>query len=416
MKTHIDLNSPQQSKKASKHFKGSFWSAPSLFTNKLHKWMQKHKMKKHNNETISTTFQVENPISDYCLRKRSCDTDPRFSLDIGRMSFENDPMYSFDEHRASLDGYLIGRTMVPRMHTMLSLVEDAPMHVLRTDTQFPVEEPTNFDDNDDDNVPGGSAQTREYYDLSFRRRKSIDRSNSIKKTATAVVNEMVELKDSSIVNTSVNVNAFKLGGFVDCDLRPNSLRGDCCSEKQTTELGFKDSSSVIGNGDSKGSNSKKSRRWSKAWSIWGFIHRRGGNKDEDEDEDRYSRANKGARHSFSESWQDLRGDHNGNRDVNGTFNGRLFRSNSSVSHRNVGNIGGSFGIVRRNGNESNEHGKKAKNEFVLERNKSARYSPKNIDNGLLQLYLTPTRGSKRNGSVKISNQANSIPRTLPKLY
>ncbi|KAE9600846.1 hypothetical protein Lal_00011353 [Lupinus albus] len=404
MNTHIDLNSPQQSKNSSKHF----WSAPSVFTNKLQKWMQKHKMKKHNNnETISTTFPVQNPISNYGLRKLSCDTDPRFSLDIGPMSFENDPMYSFDEPRASLDGYLIGRTMVPRMHTMLSLVEDAPMHVLRTDSQIPVEEPTNFDD---DNVPGGSAQTREYYDLSFRKRKSIDRSNSIKKTAAAVVNEMVELKSSSIVNANANANASKLGGFVDCDLRPNSLRDDCCLETHTTELGFKDSSSVIGNGDSKGS--KKSRRWSKAWNIWGFINRQSGNKDED----RYSRANKGARHSFSESWQNLRGDHNGNRDCKGAFDGKLLRSNSSVSHRNGGNLGGSFGIVRRNGSESNEHGKKAKNEFVLERNKSAKYSPKNIDNGLLQLYLTPTRSSHRNGSVKTSNKAHSIPRTLHPLY
>ncbi|CAL0329568.1 unnamed protein product [Lupinus luteus] len=343
MKTHIDLNSPQQSKKGSKHLKGSFWSAPSVFTNKLHKWMQKHKMKKHHNETISTTFPVENPISDYCLRKRSCDTDPRFSLDIGRMSFENDPMYSFDEPRASLDG----------------------------------------------------------------RRKSIDRSNSIKKTAAAVVNEMVELKCGSIVNTNANVNASKFGGFVDCDLRPNSLRGDCCSEKQTTELGFKDTSSVIRNGNWKGSNSKKSRRWSKAWSIWGFINRRGGNKDQDEDEDNYIKPNKGARHSFSESWQDLRGDHNGK----GAFDGRLFRSNSSISHRNAPNLGGSFGIVR-----SNENVKKAKDEFVLERNKSGRYSPKSIDNGLLQLYLTPTRGSQRNGSVKNSNHANSVPRNLPPLY
>jgi hypothetical protein len=34
--------------------------------------------------------------------------------------------------------------------------------------------------------------------------------------------------------------------------------------------------SVVGNGERKGS-SKKSRRWSKAWNIWGLINRRGGN-------------------------------------------------------------------------------------------------------------------------------------------
>jgi hypothetical protein len=48
--------------------------------------------------------------------------------------------------------------------------------------------------------------------------------------------------------------------------------------------------SVVRNGERKGS-SKKSRRWSKAWNIWGLINRRGGNnKDEDEDQ-RFSRPN-----------------------------------------------------------------------------------------------------------------------------
>jgi hypothetical protein len=45
-------------------------------------------------------------------------------------------------------------------------------------------------------------------------------------------------------------------------------------------MGFRDTASVVGNGERKGS-SKKSRRWSKAWNIWGLINRRGGsNKDE----------------------------------------------------------------------------------------------------------------------------------------
>ncbi|CAL0324745.1 unnamed protein product [Lupinus luteus] len=430
MKAHIDLNSSQP-KKSSKDSKGGFWSAASVFSNKLQKWRQKQKMKKHRNETesedVSTTLPVEKPIgrqlretqseiAEYGLGRRSCNTDPRFSLDIGRMSFDNDPRFSFDEPRASWDGYWIERTAVPRMPSMLSVVEDAPVHVLRTDTQIPVEEPINDDDDgdNDSNVPGGSAQTREYYDSSSRRKKSLDRSNSIMKTAAAIVAEMDELKRSSIVNTNTNtngnVNVSKFGSLVDGDLSSNSMRDDCCSE--TVDLGFKDGASVIGNGDQKGS--KKSRRWSKAWSIWGFIHRKGGNKDEDDD--RYSRANDGARHSFSESWQDLRGDRNGNGDGRGAFNGSLFRSNSSVSWRNAQSVGGSFGTLRRNVSQSNGHGKKAKDEFVLERNKSARYSPKDIDNGLLRLYLTPSRGSRRNGSTKSSNQSYPIARTVPRMY
>ncbi|KAM1251962.1 hypothetical protein ACFX13_040858 [Malus domestica] len=108
--------------------------------------------------------------------------DPRFSLDAGRMSFD-DPRYSFDEPRASWDGYLIGRTF-PRMPTMLSVVEDAPVvHVARCDPQILIEElPMNSIE--DETVPGGSAQTRDYYlDSSSRLRKSLDQSNSIRKTA-----------------------------------------------------------------------------------------------------------------------------------------------------------------------------------------------------------------------------------------
>ena len=214
MKDHIDLDS--QSKKTSgrdfKEIAGSFWSAASVFSKKLQKWRQKQKLKKQRNGGPgSATLPVEKPIgrqyretqseiADYGFGRRSCDTDPRFSLDAGRISFD-DPRYSFDEPRASLDGYLIGRTF-PRMPTMVSVFEDAPVNVVsRSDTQIPVEEPPRMsmnsinEDDEDETVPGGSVQTRDYYsDSSSRRRKSLDRSNSIRKTAAAVVAEIDELK------------------------------------------------------------------------------------------------------------------------------------------------------------------------------------------------------------------------------
>jgi hypothetical protein len=71
------------------------------------------------------------------------------------------------------------------------------------------------------------------------------------------------------------------------DSNSNSLRDDC---SETFEMGFRDTTSVVGNGERKGS-SKKSRRWSKVWNIWGLINWRGANnKDEDEDQ-RFSRPN-----------------------------------------------------------------------------------------------------------------------------
>ncbi|XLU98820.1 hypothetical protein S245_013160 [Arachis hypogaea] len=479
MKEHIDLDSNAK-KSSGRDFKGSFWSAASVFSKKLQKWRQKQKLKKQRcrNGALgsgTTLLPVEKPIgrqfretqseiADYGFGRRSCDTDPRFSLDIGRMSFEagrvslDDPRYSFDEPRASWDGYLIGRTFPPpRMPSMLSVVEDAPVHqVLRTDTQIPVEEPVNvmmnaiIENADQAKVPGGTLQTREYYsDSSSRRRKSLDRSSSIRKTAAAVVAEMDELKPVSgaipVANAKVTpaVGIGGVGGgvgigigisggvdlshhgpkavFPDRDLRDrdsnsNSLRDD---HSETFELGSRDAAGI--NGERKGA--KKSFRWSKAWNIWGLINRRGGggNKDDDE-ENRYGRGNggNGVERSFSESWQEFRGERNG--DVRGVFNRNALRSNSSVSWRNAPAFGGGVGALaamRKSDVQANGHGKKGRDEVVLERNRSARYSPNNnsIDSGLLRLYLTPMRGSRRNWPGKgRSNQAHSIARSVLGLY
>ncbi|KAJ4823365.1 hypothetical protein Tsubulata_027312, partial [Turnera subulata] len=438
MKDHIDLDSSQTKKARDfKEIAGSFWSAASVFSKKLQKWRQKQKLKKQRNgcRPGSATLPVEKPIgrqyretqseiADYGFGRRSCDTDPRFSLDAGRMSLDagrmsfDDPRYSFDEPRASWDGYLIGRSF-PRMPTMLSVVEDAPVNVvMRSDAHIPVEEPPRASmssiNEEESNVPGGSAQTRDYYsDSSSRRRKSLDRSNSIRKTAAAVVAEIDELKSASNAKVTPATGDYFHGPKLvvpDRDFRDsnsNSLRDDC---SESFDMGFRDNASVVlGNGERK-ERAKKTRRWGKAWSIWGFIHRRSVNKDEDED--RYSRAN-GVERSFSESWPELRGERNG--DMRGGFNPKILRSNSSVSWRSASNFGGgSFGSARKSNAETNGgNGRKKKEEFVLERNRSARYSPNNIDNGLLRFYLTPMRSSSRRGGwgKSKSTHAQSIARS-----
>ncbi|GMI71398.1 OCTOPUS [Hibiscus trionum] len=355
MKDHIGLDS--QTKKAPgrdlKEIAGSFWSAASVFSKKLQKWRQKQKLKKRRNDGGSERLPVKMPIrrqyretqseiADNGFGRRSCDTDPRFSLDAGRMSFDaarmsyDDPRYSFDEPRASWDGYLIGRTF-PRMPTMVSVVEDAPaLHVLGSHTQIAVEDPPAMNSTmEDESLPGGSAQTRDYYsDSSSRRRKSLDKSSSIRKTAAAVVAEMNEMKSVSNAKVSpASVDSFNGPKLVvpDRDSNSNSLRDDY---SETFE-------SVIGNGDLKRS-SKKSRRWSKAWNIFGFINRRSVNKEEDED--KYTRANNVERLN-SESWPELRGG----------FNPKILRSNSSVSWRSLSGFGGPFVGARKSCVESNGH-------------------------------------------------------------
>ncbi|CAN0879754.1 Protein OCTOPUS [Linum grandiflorum] len=481
MKDHIDLDSSQTKKRV------SFWSAASVFSKKLQKWRQKQKLKKRRSNggvggvSVSGTLPVEKPIgrqyretqseiADYGFGRRSCDTDPRFSLDIGRMSFD-DPRYSFDEPRASWDGYLMGRTFPTRatlLPTMLSVVEDAPV-VIRSDAHIPVEQPppppqppaaaavpTIHSVTEDEFVPGGCAQTRDYYtDSSTRRRKSLDRSSSIRSTAAAVVAEIDELKSVSS-NSKVSpatvessaINGPKVDYLREYSHYSNSLRDDCSVE--TLETGFRDNASIVGGGggDRKenGGGAKKSKRWGKGWSIWGFIHRRSVNKDDDRSSS-YRGVGNGVERSFSETWPDLRGERminvsNGGRSVSGFSNPTLMRSNSSVSWRNNSNgfgVGGSnangfgsFGSGRKSNVETCSSGngfgggRKKRDEFMLERNRSARYSPSNSivdNNGMLKWYLAPQTGTGRSttgggggwGKSK-THQAHSIARSVLRLY
>ncbi|KAL3839432.1 hypothetical protein ACJIZ3_024023 [Penstemon smallii] len=394
MKDHIDLDTREKKSSVGE----GFWAAASVFGKKWQKWRQKQKTKNQNNGKISATLPVEKPISrqyretqseiaDYGFGRRSCDTGPRFSLDAGRVSFD-DPRYSLDEPRAS---WSLPRMVAP----MVSVMED----VHHSDKQIPVEEPKVNRSNGDECAPGGSAQTRDYYldSSSSRRRKSLDRTSSIRKTATSVVAEIDEFKMVSNAKVSpTTADCFQGAKVFERGSNSNFLRDDC---SETFELGngFRDSSnSVIGNGDVK--ESKKSRRWS--WRIWGFIHRH--NKDEDE-EDKYSRVN-GVERSLSEV----------NRDVRGGFNRNMLRSNSSVSWRNGNHIGGSLGSVRKSSVETN--GKK-KDEFVLDRNRSVRCSPNHVDNGLLRFYLTPLRSSRKGGGLGKTrpNNSRSIARSVLRL-
>lgn len=125
MKEHIEMELQNKKK--------NFWDTASVFSQKLRKWRQKHKEKKREvsnggTDTIKSTFeqlkdtQIQSELPDYGLGRRSCDTEPRFSIDPHRMSVE-DPRFSYDEHRASWDGYMIART-IPRLTPMLPIVDD----------------------------------------------------------------------------------------------------------------------------------------------------------------------------------------------------------------------------------------------------------------------------------------------------
>ncbi|CAN8287328.1 unnamed protein product [Cochlearia groenlandica] len=373
--------------------RGSFWTAASVFSKKLQRWRQNQKLKKNRrNGGIgggSAALPVEksigkqlrdtqSEIAEYGYGRRSCDTDPRFSIDAGRFSLDagrlsidaaarvsvDDPRYSFDEPRASWDGYMIGRTAAPpRMASMLSVVEDSPVrnHVILSDTQIPVESPS-LQTSPQDIVPGGSAQTREYYtDSSSRRRKSLDRCSSTRKMSASVMAEIEELKLSAL---HTKASPTQNRDTKDSILHSRSHRDDCSAEN--FDIGVREN---LRNVESSKKETKKHKRWS--WNIFGLLHKKNMN--------RYEESN-GVDRACSGSW---------NVDSRKGFDPKMMRSNSSASWRSSGTGGGA---VRRNSMDGyvSEKKKKVSN--------SSSSNGRKIDNGMLKFYLTPSKGRRRGGN------------------
>lgn len=396
MKDHIDLDSYSQSKKIPsrdiKEFAGSFWLAASIFSKKLQKWRRKHKPNKSSAEDggvkkrSALRLGEKTPISSRRFRdtqsevaldafgRRSCDIAPRFSLDAGRVSFD-DQRCSMDEPRASWDGCLInsGRSLPSRFPAKLAAVEDA---VQRSDSLIPVEEDTK--------TPGCSAHTRDYYsDSSGRRRRSLDRSSSSRRHSLVLCD----------AKSAPNSNLPELFHWTKLERESkiwgsNSLREDCSGSFDST---FRDPVNIP--------PVKKSR----LWSILGLIHRHNGNR---------AGEPQVMERSFSETWPELR--------VTGTT---IQRSSSSVSARRHFSTNGGISSSLKSGLETTcpkTKKKKKKNhkEIVLDKSRSARYSPSHFDNGLLKFYLTPTRGSWRSGLLTKSkfSSPRSFTSSILRLY
>ncbi|KAM3333774.1 hypothetical protein ACQJBY_028710 [Aegilops geniculata] len=410
MKDHIhtDLDSSEPVKPPPKDLKeiaGSFFGA-SVFSKKWQKWRRKQKLKKEAAVSKAAAAAMPPPEkpskpsflrrrrlrgeagSENALGRRSCDTDPRFSLDAGRMSID-DAGFTWDEPRASWDGYLfgagsgigLGRAPPPlsRLPPILSVMEDTPAAVVeRSDGQIPVE------DDGDNEPPGGSFQTRDYYfDSSSRRRRSLERTSSVRRPSF----EVTEPKPAPAAANG-NESPIAIGGsefyhfhhaedLLDRGFSSNSLVEDISASLEAAMSG---------------PAAKKPPRWRKAWSLWGFIHRRAAGR-------RGGGPSDIADRSFSEPWPDLRG----GRGAGGQNNMQRCNSNLSARSSFSSNSGG-LGSSRRsyvdvNGNVRRRGGEEPQPQaHVLERNRSARHSPPGrVDNGMLRFYLTPMRSGGGGG-------------------
>lgn len=366
MKELIDLE--LQRKKGNgrdlREIAGTFWESAS---NKVRQWRRKQKAKKLGSEGFGSEKrstrrglrETQSEVGEYALGRRSCDTD----LDPGRMSL--------DEPRASWDGYLSTRAY-PRMTPMVAVVEDVKMSEEEGLESL-------------ERSPGGSAQTKDYYFSQTRRRRSFERSSSCAHSKGVMAAEVDELKLVSSGATELFYGAKVL--ITEKELMESSSSNSKSVEEDGVAGGCGVGiEGVCGNAGAVSSNGvdQKPQKWHKRWKFWG--------------------QRKSQRKVDDESWKKLRRVSNG--EANPTVSQKLIRS-YSVSCRNSCKMVGLFSNVSTV--ESKGNGLK-----TLQRNRSARYSPSNLDHGLLRFYLTPLRSYRRSESGKSRLPNNHSLQTLAK--
>lgn len=342
MKEHIDLElqtmNPYYSVRDLKNIAGSFRVVASEFSKKLCKWKRRQKIKKRHKSGDSAITQVGKPrgrpsrdtqseAGDCRFGRRSCYTEPRFSVDAARLSLD-DRRYSFDERRASWDGHLIGRS-----------ARGLDNHVLvkgqmNSNMEMPV-------------VEAGYVE-----------------SLSIARASPGMIHETKFLNVGAYVGNSSS----------------NSAQDDC-SESTCKD---KDSSSSVAND---GGNEKELRNCDgrrKPWNIWGLARRQ--RKGKHRDGDLYCTGNE-VDDSRVESSGNFEEEYSRQ---GGACNGMLMRSKSCVC-RPCNTVSSFHGRNDSVGAQSHGVTGKKRRDSVLDRNQVSRHSPSSHEGGLLRFYLTPLR-------------------------
>ncbi|KAJ6409029.1 hypothetical protein OIU84_008675 [Salix udensis] len=344
--------------------------------------------------SIRKLRETQSEIGEYGFGRRSCDTDPRLSVDVARLSVD-DSRYSFDEPRASWDGNLIGKNY-PRLTPLVSVMEDVKL------PSCGVENAKENDSlkNEGESSPGGTMLTRNYY--SDRRRKSFDRSGS---------NRRVGLGDEefkSMSNAKVSPETVGLFHGAKLLVTEKELRGSNWyslkdHRAENVDALSKCASSITGGGASKkGFKFKNSRKWYGAWNIWGLMQRSSQRKCGYEESRASGNAVDGP---IPESCQNSSGVSDGEADR--IESPKLIRS-YTASERDSCQMDCSA-----NGSGSKASGIKRGEELLLQRNRSSRYPPNNFDNGLPGFYLSPLRSYRRSKSGKSRlNNSNSMSRNV----
>ncbi|KAE9594143.1 hypothetical protein Lalb_Chr18g0050681 [Lupinus albus] len=392
MKEFIDLEF--QSRKNSGI---DFREIAGSFCKRLRKWKQKQKVKKNccdgnGNGHVRTRRlkETQSEVGEYgLLGRRSCDTDPRLSIDAARMLLDGygyDPQFSFEARQASWEGYLIGKAcpFSPMVH----------VNGVLDDNRVLVEEEEGVNlESVGEHCPGGSVQTKDYYSDSHGRR-SFDKSNSRRKLPTADVDDLRVVSNAKVspATTELFYGAKVLVTKKDLgDGNMNTVQSECVIASAS-----KDASDVT-RFDLNGF--KNLHRWRRLWNKLGLVQRRR----EERPGEEYGAGDMVSRPgSESESWQKLRRVVNGQ--ASGLVSQKLIRS-YSVSCQNSCRSDGLVNGLR--------HRLNGRQELMIHRDRSIRHSPNNADNGLLRFYLTPLksyRGSRsgRSGLKDLNPTARSL--------
>ncbi|EFH39073.1 hypothetical protein ARALYDRAFT_497283 [Arabidopsis lyrata subsp. lyrata] len=389
MKELIDLESRNQQIKKSN-------GKDSVFSRTLKKFSLKHHLK---NGKV--------PDSGNSLGRRSCDVDPRLSLDASRISFE--------EPRASWDGCLIGKTY-PKLIPLSSVTEDVKAS--------PEKITGEKEDEEEKNNPGGTAQTRDYY-LDSRRRRSFDRSS---RHGLLEVDELKAISNAKVSPETVGLFHGAKLLVTERELRDSNWYSIKNYKPESLELGSKVVGCVAAGEVKKqdGFGLKKSgKKWGKGWNFWGLIQRKTDvAKNDIKTEQSLKLGGNAMEGSLAESLLKLRRVAKG--ETNGDVSEKLLRSYSVSARKSCdgmlrgasivngfeggrsscdGLFHGSITGVETGRRSSCEdglfHGVEGKRNHLLQRDdKLGTYSPDNLRNGMVRFYLTPLKSHTTSNSGK----------------
>ncbi|KAL8027120.1 hypothetical protein ABFX02_14G074800 [Erythranthe guttata] len=378
MKEYIDLEFPNKTKKSKdlKEIAGNFWGAASIFSKKLRKWREKNsKMKKHSDNSSNgksgvgddgdlKSFEDRRKLgethSEIVGRRRSCDTEPRFSVDGGRISFE--------EPRASWDGYMIART-IPRLAPMFSVVENGILGNVNSrfeNRRLSVDGGQQMHSIIEDESSSGASGNSD--SSSSMRQSSSDRSSSVHSFAK----KLTSSENVKLVITEKELKDWHLGCGVN-----DGLESFGSVSRNTPPI------ESVGNLNVQ---AKKSVRWRKVCNVFGLKVKNGGENviepciDENCEKKQTEEAVK---------------------EIGGW---NLARSSSVVGSRASCDdaIRSSYG---RRSVDNAYNAFRGMEDSKLGRNQSTKYSSAGLDDGVTPFYMTPLRGlrNSKSGKFKLQN-------------